>query len=208
MIDRYRYRHFNETERLNIKLSIICATLTIGIFSIDLHIPLGVAGGVPYISVILVSLWSPKPSFVIYLAIICSFMTLLGFYLSPAGGELWKVIFNRSLALFAIWITAILSLKWKRHEDEIFLLKSQVENEKEKIYLATIHGAQHITNNLLNELKIVEYEIKNHPDFDKEVSSMFNDMLVEANTLIKDLSSVKNIDDETIRKSVYPESNA
>ena len=204
MIDKY----FKETELFNIKLNIICALLIVAIFSFDLHIPLGVAGGVPYIAVIFVSLWSPKPNFAIYLAIICSFMTLLGFYFSPPGGELWKVIFNRSLALFAIWITAILSLKWKRHEDEIFSLKSKMEKEKEKIYLATIHGAQHITNNLLNELKIVEFEIKNHPDFDKEVSSMFNDMLVNANTLIKDLSSVEKIEEEAIRKSIYPKSNA
>ncbi len=60
---------------------------------------------------------------------------------------------------------------------------------------------------ILNQLKIVEIEIENHPEFDKAVSSMFNDMLVEANTLIKDLSSVGNIDGETIRKSIQPKPN-
>ena len=34
------------------------------------------------------------------------------------GGELWKVIFNRSLALFAIWTTAILSVQRKTIYDE------------------------------------------------------------------------------------------
>lgn len=203
MIDRY----FDKTEFFNIKLNIICAFLTIAIFSIDLQLPLGVAGGVPYIVVILISLWSPKPNLVIYLAVICSIMTLLGFFLSPTGGEVWKIIVNRSLALFAIWITAFLALKWKNHEGEILSLHHKMKKEKEKIYLATIHGAQHITNNLLNELKVVELEIENHPEFDKEVSSMFNDMVVEANTLIKDLSSVGDIEDEAIRKSIYPKSN-
>jgi len=202
MIDRYKY--FNETQLYCIKLNTICALLAIAIFTIDLQVPLGVAGGVPYIAVILISLWSPNSKAVIYLAIICSILTLLGFYFSPTGGELWKVISNRLLALFAIWVTAILALKWKRREDEIFSLNSKIEKEKEKIYLATIHGAQHITNNLLNELQIVELEIENHPEFNKEVNLMFSDMLNEANKLIKDLSSVEYIDDDTIRKSIYP----
>lgn len=203
MIDRY----FDKTETFNIKLNVICTFLIIAIFSIDIQLPLGIAGGVPYIVVILISLWSSKPNLVIYLAVICSIMTLLGFYLSPTGGEVWKVIVNRSLALFVIWITAFLALKWKKHEDEILSLHHKVEKEKEIIYLATIHGAQHITNNLLNELKVVELEIENHPEFDKEVSSMFNDMVVEANTLIKNLSSVGDIEDDAIRKSIYPKSN-
>jgi len=47
-----------------------------------------------------------------------SILTVIGFYSSPAGGELWKVIFNRSLALFAIWATAILSVQRKTIYDE------------------------------------------------------------------------------------------
>jgi len=204
MIDR----HSDKTKLFNIKIDIVCALLVIVIFSIDLQLPLGVAGGVPYIAVILISLWSPKPNLVIYLAVICSIMTTLGYYFSPTGGELWKVIFNRSLALFAIWATAILALKWQKHEYQIRSLTYNMEKEKEKIYLATIHGAQHITNNLLNELKIVELEIEKHSEFDKEISSMFIDMLSKANALMKSLSSVENIDDEAIRKSIYPKTNA
>ena len=176
----------------------------LAVFIIDLQIPLGVAGGVPYILVILVSLWSPKPRFVIALAIICSILTLLGFYFSPSGGELWKVISNRFLAIFAIWTTAILALKWKLREEEIFSLEYKMEKEKEKIYQATIHGAQHITNNLLNQLQLVKLEIKNHPKFNNEISSMFGEMLTEANTLMEELSTVDKIDDTTIRQSIHP----
>lgn len=82
--------------------------------------------------------------------------------------------------------------------------ESEIRKEKEIIYLATIHGAQHIINNLLNELKVVEFEIENNPKFNKEVSSMFCNVLAEANTLIKDLSNVDNVDDKTIRHSISP----
>jgi len=200
-------KHVDDAKSFNIKLTVLCAILIVVIFSIDVQIPLGVAGGVPYIAVILVSLWSTKRSFVMYLAVICSFMTILGFYVSPSGGELWQVLLNRALALFAIWITAILALQWKVHEEKISYLDCEKEREKEKIYLATIYSAQHITNNLLNQIKIVEFEIDKHSTFDKEVISMFNEMLVEASTLMQSLSTVDTIEDDAIRKSVWKKPN-
>ena len=190
----------------NIKLSIACAIISLLIFTIDLQISLGVAGGVPYIFVILISLWSTKPHFVIYLAILCSILTILGFYFSPPGGELWKVMFNRSLALFAIWVTAILALKWRLYQQEMYLLKERIE--KEKIYIATMQGAQHIINNLINSLQLVELEINKHPDFDNKTSSQLSDILNEAKSLMNDLSTVDRIDSEAIRQSVYPKDNA
>lgn len=188
----------------NIKLNTILVLLIIAIFSFDLLVPLGVAGGVPYITVILISLWHPKHKTTIYLAIICTFLTIAGFYLSPHGGELWKVIFNRVLALFAIWVTAILAMNWKQHKDEISSLNQKIEKEKEMIYLATINGAQHITNNLLNQLQYIELEIKSHPELKKDISIMLSDILSEAKILINNLSSVENIEDESIRRSIYP----
>ncbi|MEE8185191.1 MAG: ATP-binding protein, partial [Thermodesulfobacteriota bacterium] len=77
----------------------------------------GVAGGVPYVAVVLVSLWIPHRNIVIYIALLCSFLTVLGYFTSPAGGELWKVFSNRFLALFAIWVTAVLGLGRRRAED-------------------------------------------------------------------------------------------
>jgi hypothetical protein len=58
------------------------------------------------------------------MAIVGSMLTILGFYSSPTGGELWKVLANRSLALFAIWTTAILSYQ-----------RTIIHGEKEKALL-------------------------------------------------------------------------
>jgi two-component system sensor kinase FixL len=87
--------------------------LAAGIFVIDLEVPLGVAGGVPYVAVVLLALWSPDPRMPLYAAIGCSILTLLGFAYSPRGGILWVVIANRALAVFAIWVAAILSIRWR-----------------------------------------------------------------------------------------------
>jgi hypothetical protein len=52
------------------------------------------------------------------MAIVGSTLTIIGFYSSPAGGELGKVLANRSLALFAIWVTAILSVQRRTMHEE------------------------------------------------------------------------------------------
>jgi len=100
------------------KVIALCSILSISIFIVDSMIPLGVAGGVPYILVVLVSLWSPRKRLPYYVAIVGTLLTIIAFYSSPPGGELWKVIFNRSLALFAIWTAAILSVQRKTILDE------------------------------------------------------------------------------------------
>lgn len=200
--------HTKPKELFKINPIYISAILALIIFVIDLQIPLGVAGGVPYIAVILLALFSRKKNIVIKYAVFCSLFILVGLYFSPEGGELWKVLSNRFLALFSVWITTILGLKWLHSEESVIKLIKDVDLEKEKIYLATMHGAQHITNNLLNELKVVEFEIKKHADFDKEIVIMFDNMLIEADDLMSKLSEVDNIDEESIKKSIYPQSES
>ena len=197
----------NIANQSNLLMLLVGLLLMAGTFIIDIKLPLGVAGGVPYVAVILTSLWLKNYKFTLFFAISCSLLTLLGLYLSPDGGELWKVLVNRALALFAIWVTAILTIKWKTSQERLlcFTYESEKEKEKEKIYLATLHGAQHITNNLLNQLKLVKMEIKNHPDFNKDISRLFGNMLAESNDLLTKLSSVKEIDAKKIELSVHPE---
>jgi PAS domain S-box-containing protein len=92
------------------------ATLALFVLMVDLSLPLGVAGGVLYVAVILVALRSAGPRQVIGFAFVCSIFTIAGFYWSPGGGVLWVVLLNRSLALFVIWVTAILGLLLKRNQ--------------------------------------------------------------------------------------------
>ena len=79
-----------------------------GIFVIDLFIPLGVATGVLYIAAVLPSLRHRNSHLSLGTAVVCSLLTIIAFFASPAGGELWKVLFNRVLALFAIWTAALM----------------------------------------------------------------------------------------------------
>lgn len=107
-----------KTAKKNRQTVLVCGLLTLVLLGVDLALPLGVAAGVPYISVVLFSLGHEKRRFTIIVAIICSILTIIDFFLSPPGGELWKVITNRTLALFAIWVTAILTLQRKSLEEK------------------------------------------------------------------------------------------
>ena len=87
-------------------------------------------------------------------------------------------------------------------------LRQSISKEKEAIYLASIIGAQHVTNNLLNQLQLVELEINKQPSFDKEIAKCFVDMQAEANGLMKKLSSVKEIEADEIKRSVSSDRNS
>ena len=112
----------------NIRTVIVCALLALAILGVDLLIPLGVADSVPYIAVVLLSLRHGQRRFTVMMAVFCSVLTIIGFFFSPPGGEMWKVLANRALALFAIWVTAVLTLQRKALEEK----RDQAIREREE----------------------------------------------------------------------------
>ena len=107
---------------------LLCVLLTMFILAFDLSIPLGVAGGVPYVAVVLVTLWLPGPRYTLIFVVICTVLTVLGFFISPAGGMVWQVVVNRLLAVFAIWVTGILSIQRKNIENSLQNHRDQLSN--------------------------------------------------------------------------------
>jgi diguanylate cyclase (GGDEF)-like protein len=102
--------------------------ISFSVFSFDISLPLGVAGGVPYIALVLVGLWFPHRNAAIVLAAIGSTLTLIGYYASEPMAASWAVLSNRGLALFAIWLTAILVTSQKRDMEKLRLLHVAAKN--------------------------------------------------------------------------------
>jgi PAS domain S-box-containing protein len=84
------------------------------ILSFDLLLPLGVAGGVPYVLLVLLALKSPSRNAALGLAAAGSVLTVFGFFLSEPGSTLWIVLTNRALALFVIWISVLPVVRYQR----------------------------------------------------------------------------------------------
>ncbi len=104
------------TRRVSGGLVLFSVAAAAAIFAFDLSYPLGVAGGVPYVVLVLLGLWWPRRAAAFDLAAVATALTVLGFYVSPPGGVLWMVLTNRTLALFAIWVTAVLVFERRRSE--------------------------------------------------------------------------------------------
>lgn len=95
--------------------------LVVIVFGVDLALPLGVAAAVPYTFAVLLAL-SAKPGWVgPVVAALCMVLTVAKLEIVPERGttEMWKVIANRCLALFAIGMTTLLGLLRRRAEARI-----------------------------------------------------------------------------------------
>jgi signal transduction histidine kinase len=120
----------------NVQIVLACTALAVGIFVVDVaSLPLGVAAGVAYVVVVLVSLGLRRWQFTLIVAGSVSVLTILGFFLSEPAGIPWMVVANRLLALGAIWLTAIVG-GWlvfaRRKKSEEAMLRLQQEADRAK----------------------------------------------------------------------------
>ena len=122
----------------------LVVTLMAAFFLMDLTLPLGVAGGIPYVTVVLVTLWLHGGKVTMGMAIVCSCLTILGYFFSPSGGEPWKVIANRTLAIYAVWVTAILTVQYKNRTmslvEERSLLRRIIDLIPQWVFLQSSNG--------------------------------------------------------------------
>ena len=99
------------------------------IFVVDTQIPLGIADGMLYVVLVLLGLMSRSRSFIIYAAILGSILNAAGFIVSPPGGEWGKVVANRCLAVFTIWMAAIICLIICRAEEKLHTANERLEGK-------------------------------------------------------------------------------
>jgi signal transduction histidine kinase len=123
--------------RTNAIVVLACGLLATGIFLLDVaSLPLGVAAGVAYVAVVLLSLWLPRWQYTFFVAGCVSVLTVLGYYLSEPNGIPWMAVANRLLALAAIWLTAVsgawlVDARRKKAEDALRLQTTfRIESEK------------------------------------------------------------------------------
>lgn len=110
--------------RADFAVYIACALLMGLIFYIDTRVPLGVAIGSLYILVVLLALWSRRARFIYIVAAVSSVLVVGVWIYKPAVEEMGKVVFNRGLALFIIWATALLCLKIRAAQHELVRIAS------------------------------------------------------------------------------------
>lgn len=111
------------TEKTDSLLTWITVAILGAVFALDILTPLGVAVSVLYVAPVLMSLWSPQQRYTLIVASAASVLTVLDIFMSQPGGIAWMAFANRALALFAIWVTAILALRYKQQRVEAAALR-------------------------------------------------------------------------------------
>lgn len=85
------------------------ASLFMGAVLFDLHTPLGVASGILYIPMVFCALWFKRPYTAFIFALVGMLLTISGYYTSPdIPIELWHILANRTMAIVALWIIALI----------------------------------------------------------------------------------------------------
>ncbi len=98
---------------------IVSAAVAVAILTFDSSLQLGVAGGVPYVVLVGLGIWFHKIRDIYILAVAGSVLTMFGYFFSPEGGALWIVLTNRGLAMFAIWVMALVIISRLRAEEAL-----------------------------------------------------------------------------------------
>jgi hypothetical protein len=117
----------------NFSIYLICWFLVVVIVLLDFSFPMGVSMCVLYIMVVMISLWSPQKRFTVSMAVVCSVFTIGAFFFKPGTAEIWKVIINRVLALFAIWLITSLGLERKAIEEKQIMALAAKEKALEEV---------------------------------------------------------------------------
>ncbi|MDX1377439.1 MAG: diguanylate cyclase [Anaerolineales bacterium] len=89
------------------------------VFIIEVITPRGVSESTLYVLVILVSLWSANRRVVFGTIILCTLLTIIGFFLSPDSIVLWKSVLNRFFSILAFVIVGLIGLMRLRTEENL-----------------------------------------------------------------------------------------
>jgi len=140
-------------------LIILTAGLLLAIFVLDVVTPLGIAGGVPYVAVVLAGWWFPLRFHIVIIAVIASIFTVVGYALAPEGGVFLVVLTNRAYALAVIWVTALIvslgkasELARKAQTEELAKLSLAVEHSPSSVIMTDVDGNIEYVNRKFSEV--------------------------------------------------------
>ena len=105
----------------NRRLLLTIVGLGIGLFCLDLYLPLGVGNGVLYGGLVILSFLLPNRKGPLITAAVCSVLSLADVILSPTieGVPLWMGVSSRLFSLTAIWLPVLFFLHQRRAEDAL-----------------------------------------------------------------------------------------
>ena len=180
-----------------------CGLVAILILLLDMITLLGVASGILYIVVVLLSLRSPVKRFTIVVAAVCTLLVGIGYMGSPPSDiPIYQTVANRLLAVASIWTAAILALIQQGQNEALHQARLQsmhsireieIREEKLKVLKATMRTVQDITGNFLNNLQFIRLEIDKTQTLSPESIKKLDELIQDTSLRINKLGNLEEI---------------
>jgi signal transduction histidine kinase len=90
----------------------IAVILTAVTLTLDILLPRGASADILFCAVVLLAAATGRIGVLFAFAAICSALTITGYFLEPSGAPHWMSIFDRTIVMSVIWLTAFLG--WRR----------------------------------------------------------------------------------------------
>jgi signal transduction histidine kinase len=142
----------NEMSRdTNRPLLIRIIVLGIGVFVLDLYLPLGIGNSVLYGGLVILSFLLPYRKGPLITATICSVVDMTDIFLKPTldGMPMWMGVTNRLFSLTAIWLPLLFFLHRRRAEDLLQHAYDELETRVE----ARTHELAAVNQALVTEIE-------------------------------------------------------
>lgn len=193
----------NTDNSTTLSVYLTCSVVALIILLVDFATPLGVASGVPYVVVVLLSLKSPEKRFTLIVASVCTVLVGVGYLGSPPSEiPMYQVFANRTMAILGIWVTALLTLIQRNkvlelHQERLKNIQSsrevEIQQEKLKVLKATMRTVQDITGNFLNNLHFFKLEIEKNNTLSPESVKKLDALIQDTSLRIDKLGSLDEV---------------
>jgi signal transduction histidine kinase len=153
--------------------------LLAAVFSFDILTPLGIADGMLYVIIVMMTIWAEKKSLIIIVACTAISFTFLGYFLSPSSGiEVYIAPFNRILSVISIVATTIIVLNYKRMETVVNKQMEEMKQLSEKLKLSNnqleekVNERTKVLEESLEELEKSKSELGIALEHEKELNEL------------------------------------
>jgi len=151
------------------------------IFILDLLTPLGIADGICYTGIILLSIWTNDKKFTVIAAVLGVLLIISGYFFSPDAPlttEAYIAVTNRLLTILVVILSAVVIIKYKKIEQVAIEQQSELQILTTTLKTANSHLEERVKERAmvlegaLVKLKKSESELQKSLEYEKELNEL------------------------------------